>query len=110
MANRGPRIERVDKGTAPRVKPVIDTDSTTLLIHGSRTRWEGNVGYNDNHVSFETSLTPGNGALAYRDGAGVEWYDVLFYDEPDDPTHTNAYLGIWNEVAEAREGCVGWVD
>ena len=32
--------------------------SNTLLIHGSRVKWEGNIGYNDNHVSFETRADP----------------------------------------------------
>jgi hypothetical protein len=110
IANRGPRIERVTKGAPPKVTPVFDTDSNTLLIHGSRTKWEGNVGYQDNHVSFETGLTPGEGGPTYLDESGVEWLDVLFYDEPDDPTHTNACLGIWNRVGEKGEGCVGWWD
>lgn len=26
--------------------------SNTLLIHGSRNKWEGNIGFNDNHVDF----------------------------------------------------------
>lgn len=34
------------------------TNSNTLLIHGGRTTWEGNVGYNDNHVSFESKPNP----------------------------------------------------
>ncbi len=28
------------------------TQSNTLLIHGSRNKWEGNIGFNDNHVDF----------------------------------------------------------
>ena len=32
--------------------------SNTLLIHGTRTAWEGNVGYNDNHVDFESQPDP----------------------------------------------------
>jgi prepilin-type N-terminal cleavage/methylation domain-containing protein len=32
--------------------------SITLLIHGSRTKWEGNVVYNDNHVDFITRADP----------------------------------------------------
>jgi prepilin-type N-terminal cleavage/methylation domain-containing protein len=34
------------------------TQSNTLLIHGSRTKWEGNIAYNDNHVQFETKPDP----------------------------------------------------
>jgi prepilin-type N-terminal cleavage/methylation domain-containing protein len=32
--------------------------SNTLLIHGARTTWEGNIAYNDNHVNFETRPDP----------------------------------------------------
>ena len=33
-------------------------NSNTLLIHGGRTTWEGNIAYNDNHVNFETRPDP----------------------------------------------------
>lgn len=36
----------------------IGTGSTTLLIHGGRTSWEGNLAYNDNHVDFATRPDP----------------------------------------------------
>jgi prepilin-type N-terminal cleavage/methylation domain-containing protein len=32
--------------------------SNTLLIHGGRTTWEGNICYNDNHCNFETRPDP----------------------------------------------------
>lgn len=34
------------------------TVSNTLLIHGGRTTWEGNIAYNDNHVNFEVRPDP----------------------------------------------------
>jgi prepilin-type N-terminal cleavage/methylation domain-containing protein len=36
----------------------LGISSNTLLIHGTRTNWQGNVGYNDNHVDFENSPDP----------------------------------------------------
>ncbi|HLP84551.1 MAG TPA: prepilin-type N-terminal cleavage/methylation domain-containing protein [Phycisphaerales bacterium] len=36
------------------------TNSATLAIHGGRTTWEGNIAYNDNHVTFETRPDPEN--------------------------------------------------
>jgi prepilin-type N-terminal cleavage/methylation domain-containing protein len=36
----------------------IGTGSSTLLIHGGRTSWEGNLAYNDNHVDFATRPDP----------------------------------------------------
>lgn len=32
--------------------------SQTLQIHGGRTTWEGNIGYNDGHVNFESRADP----------------------------------------------------
>jgi prepilin-type N-terminal cleavage/methylation domain-containing protein len=31
-------------------------NSNTLQIHGSRSKWEGNIGFNDNHVDFFTDF------------------------------------------------------
>ncbi|MBX3363430.1 MAG: prepilin-type N-terminal cleavage/methylation domain-containing protein [Phycisphaeraceae bacterium] len=36
----------------------LGINSNTLLIHGSRIRWSGNVAYNDNRVIFETRPDP----------------------------------------------------
>jgi prepilin-type N-terminal cleavage/methylation domain-containing protein/prepilin-type processing-associated H-X9-DG protein len=33
-------------------------NSQTLLIHGGRSTWEGNIGYNDGHVNTETRADP----------------------------------------------------
>ena len=58
MGNRGP----VYTGDAVNGWTLEDgpggNESQTLLIHGSRVKWEGNIGYNDNHVNFETRPDP----------------------------------------------------
>jgi prepilin-type N-terminal cleavage/methylation domain-containing protein len=36
----------------------VGVNSVTLLVHGGRTTWEGNIAYNDNHVTFETRPDP----------------------------------------------------
>ncbi len=36
----------------------LGTSSNTLLIHGSRLKWEGNIAYQDNRVIFETQPDP----------------------------------------------------
>ncbi|MGH7130832.1 MAG: type II secretion system protein [Phycisphaerales bacterium] len=64
------------------------TDSNTLLIHGGRSSWEGNIGYNDGHVNTETRPDPieitfkrsGNNTT----NAVVP--DNFFVDETDDAT------------------------
>jgi len=48
--------------------------SVTLEIHGSKKEWDGNIGYNDNHVVFEKTFTPD----------GVNYFDrVLNQTLPD---------------------------
>ena len=69
----------------------VGTASTTLLIHGSRTRWEGNIGYNDSHVNFETradpeALTFTFSGLAAKNRARP---DNLFMSEQDDAGTVN---------------------
>ncbi|NUQ51836.1 MAG: type II secretion system protein [Phycisphaerales bacterium] len=39
-------------------KDACGKNSNTLLIHGGRTAWEGNVGYNDSHVNYEVKADP----------------------------------------------------
>jgi len=64
-------------------------DSVTLLIHGGRNTWEGNIAYNDARVNFETRPDPIE--ITYRrnvtnpsatNPATVP--DNLFIDESDD--------------------------
>jgi prepilin-type N-terminal cleavage/methylation domain-containing protein len=70
LANRGPSYTLEGSGSTATWELVQDggnnnsydtpvgLTSNTLLIHGTRTKWEGNVGYNDNHVDFENSPDP----------------------------------------------------
>ena len=71
LANRGPSYTlengtgndatwelKQDTGNNPSYDVEVGSSSNTLLIHGTRTKWEGNVGYNDNHVDFESTPDP----------------------------------------------------
>jgi hypothetical protein len=91
LGNRGPEISGVKTTKRDRTFTTVLPSSNTYLIHGGRTTWEGNIAYNDNHVNFETRIAPE--ATQYKDGSGVEWFDCLFFDEPDDPASKNNYLG-----------------
>ncbi len=67
ISDRMPEIESVTvegdglKAGQYAVKTKI-ADSNTRKIHGGKTTREGNVGYNDNHVEFVTTLGPIPGA------------------------------------------------
>ncbi|HYD00098.1 MAG TPA: type II secretion system protein [Phycisphaerales bacterium] len=89
VANRGPLVAGLDRNG----EPIHNRNSNTMAIHGGRTTWEGNVGYNDNHVNFETCMNPGE--ITYRSADGKRKVGTFYYDEPDDAAAVNAYLGIW---------------
>ncbi len=83
----------------------IGTNSNTLLIHGGRTTWEGNIGYNDGHVSFETKPQPDGVTYSQRSGSNsISRPDNLFVHETDEAGFTspgdslkdgtNAYLRV----------------
>jgi prepilin-type N-terminal cleavage/methylation domain-containing protein len=97
LGNRGPEIASMSTSKrGERTFHFARAESNTYLIHGGRSTWEGNIAYNDNHVSFETRLDPE--ASPYKDAAGKQWFDCLFFDEPDDPSAVNNYLGIFTKA------------
>lgn len=96
LGNRGPEISGLGspKGNVRPATLKIPT-SNTLLIHGGRTTWEGNIAYNDNHVNFETRMDPESTPYLF-DGKKT-YLDHLFYDEPDDAAGVNNFLGIFTK-------------
>lgn len=94
IGNRGPLVTAMatEKGN----RRYAAAASNTYLIHGGRNTWEGNIAYNDDHVDFVTRIDPESNT--YKDAAGKEWFDCLFFDEPDDPTTINNYLGIFTKA------------
>lgn len=97
LGNRGPWYELVGGSTGAwalsSAKPVdaleysgaarAATVSNTLLIHGGRSTWEGNIAYNDNHIDFLTRPDPDSTLFAF---AGLpkptnERGDNVFVDE-----------------------------
>ncbi len=67
----------------------VGIGSNTLLIHGGRTSWEGNIAYNDNHVNFETRSDPESTPYTFTGitAAGQKTQlDNLFVNEKNDRT------------------------
>jgi len=69
LANRGPvyDLENAetgewilydDMGMTGNGRQPLGIGSQTLLTHGSRTSWDGNIGFNDNHVAFANRPDP----------------------------------------------------
>ncbi|MBX3402626.1 MAG: type II secretion system protein [Phycisphaeraceae bacterium] len=107
FGNRGPAYTANDQGTYPAtgrwplLNGVTGTGSNTLLIHGGRSTWEGNIAYNDGHVSFETKPNPDGLTYTRATGTPRAVTDNLFVIETDEVgatsgqaigTTTNAYL------------------
>ncbi len=87
-------------------------DSVTLLIHGGRDSWEGNIGYADNRVNFETRPDPIE--ITYKalgpDGVIRDIPDNVFENEADEagrePGQTgglNAWLTMISGVKAGGE-------
>jgi prepilin-type N-terminal cleavage/methylation domain-containing protein len=83
--------------------PAAATASNTLLIHGGRTTWEGNIAYNDNHVSFETRPDPESVPYTFAALAAASrtQFDNLFENEDDrqrTPTGSSRVLSVANNT------------
>ncbi|HZW07118.1 MAG TPA: type II secretion system protein [Phycisphaerales bacterium] len=76
--------------------PNTGTQSATLAIHGGRTTWEGNVGYNDNHVNFETRPDPTEVTFTRSGTANPRVVpDNFFVDETDENSSAAVRQNAW---------------
>ncbi len=101
IANRGPEISTLARDKDGRATAgFVRHRSNTSLIHGSPRAWEGNIGFNDGHVTFEARLDPDQ--VTYRNETGVKLTDCLFFDEPDDPTGANTFMSIWTKAGMSK--------
>jgi prepilin-type N-terminal cleavage/methylation domain-containing protein len=79
----------------------VDPTSKTLEIHGGAKTWEGNIAYNDNHVTFEFSFAPeGTDPISFGGQNGI--LDNLFTGQTGDPSQgarSDIYLAIVSSCA-----------
>jgi prepilin-type N-terminal cleavage/methylation domain-containing protein len=128
FGNRGPSyVEtlypasgRYTLNPAGHARPGVD--SNTLLIHGGRNSWSGNIGYNDSHVSFETKPNPDGITYRRRTGTPLTVLDCLFIDETDEAgpmggtnefstfRSNNILKVVANPTSALAEGSVFWYD
>ena len=88
VSNRGPEFPTAQHSTTIpasadewelETSPItIGEDSNTMRIHGGKSTWEGAVGYNDGHVTFEQSFAPTQLAFPFK---GKSVSDNLFVSE-----------------------------
>jgi prepilin-type N-terminal cleavage/methylation domain-containing protein/prepilin-type processing-associated H-X9-DG protein len=125
FGNRGPAFSGATAPTTGRwtlSSGTYGTASNTLLIHGGRSTWEGNIGYNDGHVSFETKPNPDSVTYNQNISGGKAVADNLFVDETDevgtaaagDPSsqRTNLVLRVLGSVGGAASAPTlsGWAN
>jgi prepilin-type N-terminal cleavage/methylation domain-containing protein len=69
IGDRGPCYSISGAGTTAVWNLIPNSDfgdrSITLLIHGSRVKWEGNEAFNDNHVDFLNKADPDNVTFSF---------------------------------------------
>ena len=108
LGNRGPwytlqttggawALGTTAKGSVPNANA-----SNTLLIHGARTSWEGNVARNDGSVNFETRPDPENIPILFAgattSSANIPKYDNIFANENENGNGTEAYSSTDDEL------------
>lgn len=103
MGNRGPIYEANGSGATLTWKLKADatgTGSNSLLIHGSRTTWEGNLGFNDNHVDYVTKPDPDAVTFTFTGlPAGSRTQpDNVFVNERDDTRVVDPSLNYTNAL------------
>jgi prepilin-type N-terminal cleavage/methylation domain-containing protein len=101
FGDRGPKYTDVAYPTSGRytLDPAVGAggvDSNTLLIHGGRTTWEGNIGYNDGSVRFENKPNPDGITYRRNTGTPLTVTDNLFVNENDEPAPADSGTTIHN--------------
>jgi type II secretory pathway pseudopilin PulG len=87
LGDRGPLYELSADSWRLLPSSNFGDNSNTLLIHGTRSKWEGNIAYNDNHVQFETKPDPDDVTSTFTgisDRKKQVRSDNLFANEEDD--------------------------
>ena len=113
-------LEPTASGTGGGTK-VVGVGSNTLLIHGGRTSWEGNITYNDNHVNFETRPDPESTPYTFNGlpSGGKTQPDNIFVNEDDakrdaddeklkteDGNNGNNFLRAWSGGVATKTGTI----
>jgi type II secretory pathway pseudopilin PulG len=119
VGNRGPAWDSVGgrwvlhatQGPPVSGNSEVGTGSHTLLIHGGRGTWEGNIGYNDASVMFETMPDPPQLLMRFAGSGvgGVTFTDNIFVDENDATGTKDGTTGLaGNQLKNSNALLRGW--
>ncbi len=101
LANRGPKVRSVTHKANGTIDAIdADSRSVTYQFREPYSKWSGCVGYHDNHVKVEQHMSPKG--ITYLNEGGKAMADTIFYDEPDDPAGTNAFLSLFITAGDNR--------
>ena len=115
---RGPEIEGIDKPGSGKVAPRFANPpeggkgTQTCGFYGEGKTWTGNFVYNDNSVRpLKPGLTHGEAIGEIKNMMDFPTYeldgqkrpDIPFFDEPDDMSEKNMYLGIFTEAGADKK-------
>lgn len=81
--------------------------SKTLLIHGSRKEWIGNVCYNDNHIELTRTFAPD--ALAQISSNGIVVEDTLFAEDVDLDGEGGDVFLVMSDTGSATGNCGDYI-
>jgi hypothetical protein len=104
LGNRGPAYTLHNGGWQPTQGSSFGSRSTTMLIHGPRTAWNGNVGFNDHHVEFLTQADPSTLMWTFTGlpgGTPQMVADNMFHAEHD---HTRAPIDEHIQEVSGSDG------
>lgn len=80
----------------------VGAGSDSIRVHGTGTRWSGNIAFGDNHAEFFTNVDPENVTFVDRQsGSGnppapINQQDNLFVDEQNEGTDSSAVMARRN--------------
>ncbi len=103
ISDRGPQVMGIAAGGGGVM--LANQSSNSLWVSRRTGTWQGGVAYSDASVetykSFENGWChPSQQSCTYVDSSGQTRTDIPFFDEPDDPSRTNTYLGIFTTAGE----------
>ena len=110
VGNRGPIFSLTGAGPTRQWNLVAGSlygeQSITLLIHGSRVKWEGNEAFNDNHVELLTKADPENVTftLGTAQGNTRTVPDNIFINENDNSGAAEANGGSTAGAGANQQG------
>ncbi len=87
--------------------PTTYNASRTLGIHGGAKQWEGNVGFNDNHVVFEDKFQPDGITTFTATGSTVPVVDNIFADDAAAAT-ADSWLTVISAATAAGVPTITW--